>query len=92
MALTSLTFVSERKEGLLDRSLVAGVNILELMLSHTVVKLGILIAQAFIILFIILLMMRINIGSLFFVASLLFLLQGLCGISFGNLLSLSSLF
>lgn len=89
MALTSLTFVSERKEGLLDRSLVAGVNVIELMMAHTIVKLAILIVQAFVILFIILLMLRINVSALYFLASLLFLLQGLCGISFGIYLNCS---
>lgn len=84
MASTSLTFVSERKEGLLDRSLVAGVNIIELMLSHTFVKLGILIIQAVIILFAMMLMLKLELNHLFIAAGLLILLQGLCGISFGN--------
>lgn len=83
MALTSLTFVSERKEGLLDRSLVAGVNVMELMLSHIIVKICILLIQAFMILLLLVLMLKVNIGSLFIVASVILLLQGLCGISFG---------
>lgn len=83
MALTSLTFVIEKKEGLLDRSMVAGVNVVDLMIAHFTVKLIILIVQSTIVLLMIVFMLGLNIGVSFFTASLLMLLQGVCGMSLG---------
>lgn len=45
IGLTSLIFVIEKKEGLLERSWISGVIIIELMLSHIIVKFFIQIIQ-----------------------------------------------
>lgn len=45
IGLTSLMFVIEKKEGLLDRSLVAGVSTIEIMSAHVTAKLLIMIVQ-----------------------------------------------
>jgi len=38
IGLTALIFVVEKKEGLLDRSLIAGVTTIEIMFAHIIVK------------------------------------------------------
>ena len=45
IGLTAIMFVTEKKEGLLDRNAVAGVTTIELLLSHTTAKLVISIVQ-----------------------------------------------
>lgn len=43
--LTTLSFVIEKKEGLLDRSLTAGVSAFEILLAHVFTQLFVLIVQ-----------------------------------------------
>lgn len=45
VGLTALIFVVEKKEGLLERSWIAGVTIIEIMFSHIIVKFFIQIIQ-----------------------------------------------
>ncbi|XP_041921818.1 ABC transporter G family member 23 isoform X2 [Alosa sapidissima] len=87
VGLTALSFVLERKEGLLDRCWVAGVSSLETMLAHLFSQLLVISVQIILMLLFILLVFKIpNEGSLALVVSLI-ILQGVTGISFGLVIS-----
>ena len=45
VALTALSFVMERKEGLLERSLVAGVTSFQFLISHILTQFLVLLVQ-----------------------------------------------
>ena len=45
VGLTALSFIIERKEGLLDRSWVAGVTATEVMLAHVVAQFAVMVVQ-----------------------------------------------
>ena len=45
VGLTSISFIIERKEGLLDRSWIAGVTSLEVMLAHVVAQFVVMVVQ-----------------------------------------------
>ncbi|XP_032397936.1 ABC transporter G family member 20 isoform X2 [Etheostoma spectabile] len=87
VGLTALSFVLERKEGLLDRCWVAGVSSLETMLAHLFSQLFVISVQILLLLLFILLVFKIpNEGSLALVIVLI-VLQGITGISFGLVIS-----
>ncbi|XP_077960390.1 ABC transporter G family member 20 isoform X2 [Gasterosteus aculeatus] len=87
VGLTALSFVLERKEGLLDRCWVAGVSSLETMLAHLFSQLFVISVQIVLLLLFILLVFRLpNEGSLALVVVLI-VLQGITGISFGLVIS-----
>ncbi|XP_064173396.1 ABC transporter G family member 20 isoform X2 [Anguilla rostrata] len=87
VGLTALSFVLERKEGLLDRCWVAGVSSMETMLAHLLSQLFVISVQIILLLLFTLLVFKIpNEGSLFLVI-LLIVLQGVTGISFGLVIS-----
>ncbi|KAM9364212.1 ABC transporter G family member 23 isoform 1-T2 [Pholidichthys leucotaenia] len=87
VGLTALSFVLERKEGLLDRCWVAGVSSLETMLAHLFSQLFVISVQILMLLLFILLVFKIpNEGSLVLVI-ILIVLQGITGISFGLVIS-----
>ncbi|XP_071372141.1 ABC transporter G family member 23 [Centroberyx affinis] len=87
VGLTALSFVLERKEGLLDRCWVAGVSSLETMLAHLFSQLFVISIQIILLLIFILLVFKIpNEGSLTLVIALI-VLQGVTGISFGLVIS-----
>ncbi|XP_058255596.1 ABC transporter G family member 23 isoform X1 [Hemibagrus wyckioides] len=87
VGLTALSFVLERKEGLLDRCWVAGVSSLETMLAHLFSQLLVISVQITLLLLFILLVFKIpNEGSLVLVICLI-VLQGVTGISFGLVIS-----
>ncbi|XP_072546188.1 ABC transporter G family member 20 [Salminus brasiliensis] len=87
VGLTALSFVLERKEGLLDRCWVAGVSSLETMLAHLFSQLLVISVQIILLLVFILLVFKIpNEGSLALVVTLI-VLQGVTGISFGLVIS-----
>ncbi|XP_043992358.1 ABC transporter G family member 23 isoform X1 [Gambusia affinis] len=87
VGLTALSFVLERKEGLLDRCWVAGVSSMEMMLAHLFSQLFVISVQIILMLLFILLVFKMpNEGSLFLVICLI-VLQGITGISFGLVIS-----
>ncbi|KAK5882754.1 hypothetical protein CesoFtcFv8_021307 [Champsocephalus esox] len=87
VGLTALSFVIERKEGLMDRCWVAGVSCVETMLAHFFSQLFIISVQILLLLLFILLVFKMpNEGSLFLVIVLI-VLQGVTGISFGLVIS-----
>uniref|UniRef100_A0A1A7YWH8 ATP-binding cassette, sub-family H, member 1 n=1 Tax=Iconisemion striatum TaxID=60296 RepID=A0A1A7YWH8_9TELE len=87
VGLTALSFVLERKEGLLDRCWVAGVSSIETMLAHLFSQLFVISVQIILMLLFILLVFKMpNEGSLVLVIVLI-VLQGVTGISFGLVIS-----
>jgi hypothetical protein len=84
VALTAAVYMSERKAGLFDRSLVAGVQMIEFMIAHVVNQLVVLIGQTLFVYLFALLVFKIPFHGSLPLAVLITLLQGLCGMSFGN--------
>jgi len=87
VALTALAFVMERKEGLLERSLVAGVTSFEFLLSHVLTQLLVLVVQIFLLLIFTFLVFEIPSEGPFIWVILLTILQGCCGMAYGLMIS-----
>ncbi|XP_037967605.1 ABC transporter G family member 23 isoform X2 [Plutella xylostella] len=87
VALTSSALIVERMEGLLDRSWVAGVSPGEILFSHVVTQFVVMCGQTALVLVFMILVFGVKCnGNIFFVV-LLTLLQGLCGMCFGFVIS-----
>ncbi|XP_028178990.1 ABC transporter G family member 23 isoform X4 [Ostrinia furnacalis] len=87
VALTSSALIVERMEGLLDRSWVAGVSPGEILFSHVVTQFVVMCGQtALVLIFMILVFEVENNGNIFYVI-MLTILQGLCGMCFGFVIS-----
>lgn len=87
VALTALTLITERKEGLLDRSLVAGVKPWEFLLSHLMTQFFVMIVQVLLLLVFTFGVFQIPIYGPYGWVAILLLLQAFCGMSFGLLIS-----
>ncbi|XP_057380008.1 ABC transporter G family member 20-like [Daphnia carinata] len=87
VALTAGVFISERKEGLLDRSLVAGVQMTEILLAHLVNQFTVLLGQTALVFLCMLTVFSIPCQGNLVLAVFITLLQGLCGMSYGLLVS-----
>ena len=86
-AVTSHLILEERRDGLLERSLVAGITAFEFLLSHTLTQFLILCLQIIIMLLMPFVVFDRQItGSLTLLIALA-LSQGFCGISFGLMIS-----
>lgn len=87
VALTSSALIIERTEGLLDRSWVAGVSPSEILFSHVITQFVVMCGQTSLVLIFMLVVFGVtNNGDLFWVI-VLTLLQGMCGMCFGFLIS-----
>ncbi|XP_043911530.1 ABC transporter G family member 23-like isoform X2 [Protopterus annectens] len=87
VGLTALSFVTEKKCGLLDRCWVTGVSSLEIMLAHLLSHLFTMAVQIIAMLLFVFLVFKVpNHGSLVLIVLLTFL-QGITGISFGLAIS-----
>ncbi|XP_063959480.1 ABC transporter G family member 20-like isoform X2 [Lytechinus pictus] len=87
VGLTSVTFVVERKEGLMDRSWVAGVSTGEVTIAHVSTQFLVISVQiAVVLIFTFIVFNMTNEGNIFLIV-LMCMLQGLCGMSFGLLIS-----
>ncbi|XP_067618851.1 ABC transporter G family member 23 isoform X2 [Eurosta solidaginis] len=87
VALTSSALIIERTEGLLDRSWVAGVTPFEILFSHVITQFVVMCGQTTLVLIFMLVVFGVtNNGDLFWVI-IITLLQGLCGMCFGFLIS-----
>jgi len=83
VGLTSLSFVTERKEGLLERTIVAGVKIYEILISQIIVQLVVLFLQTTLLMVVIFPVFKIaNKGSYVYII-LHALSQGVAGMCFG---------
>ncbi|XP_065560210.1 ABC transporter G family member 20-like isoform X2 [Artemia franciscana] len=87
VALTAAVFINERKQGLLDRSLVAGVTMTEVLFAHLANQLMTLIGQTVLVLVTIFVVFQVPCNGNIMTVSALSLLQGLCGMCFGLLIS-----
>ncbi|XP_055905605.1 ABC transporter G family member 23 isoform X2 [Eupeodes corollae] len=87
VALTSSALIIERTEGMLDRSWVAGVSPGEILFSHVVTQFVVMCGQTSLVLIFMLVVFGVtNNGELFWVI-VITLLQGMCGMCFGFLIS-----
>ncbi|XP_055793054.1 ABC transporter G family member 23-like [Salvelinus fontinalis] len=87
VGLTALSFVIERKEGLMERCWVSGVSSMETVLAYLISQLIIISVQIILLLILMLLVFKIpNEGSLVLVIALI-VLQGITGTSFGLVIS-----
>ncbi|KAI0241754.1 ABC transporter G family member 20 [Lamellibrachia satsuma] len=85
--LTALSFVLERKQGLLDRSFVAGVTAVEVMLGHMCSQFLVLLVQVSLLLVFILAVFQVPFQGPLILVILLTLMQGLTGMALGLLIS-----
>lgn len=83
LAMTALTMIQERMKGLLDRTLVAGARLSEILAALIIVQAVVLLLQALGILIVTLLIFDFYNEGNFFVIYLNAILQGICGICFG---------
>ncbi|GAB6022337.1 hypothetical protein CHUAL_006458 [Chamberlinius hualienensis] len=87
VGLTALTFVLERKEGLLDRTWVAGVNVLELMIGHFFTQFFVMVVQIALSLLFMIVAFQVPCQGPPIWVILLTLAQGMCGMAYGLLIS-----
>lgn len=85
--LTSLAFIIERRDGLYDRTLAAGVGHVQMLLSHSIVQLVVMIVQISLVVFFTFVIYKVPTNGPFIWVFLLLLLQGLAGMSFGLMVS-----
>lgn len=86
--LTALAFIIERRDGLFERSLVAGVDTLQILLAHALVQIFVMVIQIILVLFFTFLVFDIPSRGPFVWVILLLLLQGATGMAFGKTLRL----
>lgn len=84
MALTSSALIIERMEGLLDRSWVAGVSPGEILFSHVVTQFVVMSGQTALVLIFMILVFGVECKGDIGWVIVLTILQGLCGMCFGE--------
>ncbi|KAI4500327.1 hypothetical protein M0802_004744 [Mischocyttarus mexicanus] len=87
VALTSSALIIERMEGLLDRSWVAGVTPGEILFSHVVTQFVVMCGQTALVLIFMILVFRVECKGDIGWVIILTILQGLCGMCFGFVIS-----
>ncbi|XP_029671460.1 ABC transporter G family member 23 isoform X2 [Formica exsecta] len=87
VALTSSALIVERMEGLLDRSWVAGVSPSEILFSHVVTQFVVMCGQTALVLIFMILVFDVECEGPLGWVIILTILQGLCGMCFGFLIS-----
>ncbi|KAK2586136.1 hypothetical protein KPH14_001409 [Odynerus spinipes] len=87
VALTSSALIIERMEGLLDRSWVAGVSPGEILFSHVVTQFVVMCGQTALVLIFMILVFRVECKGEIGWVIILTILQGLCGMCFGFVIS-----
>lgn len=85
--LTALAFILEKRDGLLERSLVSGVTTSQILVAHASVQVVVMITQISLVLAFTFFVFDIPSNGPFFWVILLILLQGCTGMSFGLLVS-----
>lgn len=85
--LTSLAFIIERRDGLYDRTLAAGVGHVQMLLSHSIVQLLVMVVQISLVVFFTFVIYKVPTNGPFVWVFILLLLQGLAGMSFGLMVS-----
>lgn len=87
IATAAMTLVVERKDGLLERSLVSGVRPNEYILTHAFTQIAVVVLQTLSVLSIAFLIFEIPIYGSVVLVSALIVLQGICGMAYGILIS-----
>ncbi|XP_014273769.3 ABC transporter G family member 20 isoform X1 [Halyomorpha halys] len=87
VALTSSALIIERMEGLLDRSWVAGVLPHEILFSHVICQFVVMCGQTALVLIFMILVFGVECKGDIFLVICLTILQGLCGMCFGFVIS-----
>ena len=87
VGLTALSFIIEKKEGLLDRSWVAGVTATEVMLAHATAQFVVMAVQAALVLIFMMYVFKVPAEGPIVWIVILTLLQGVCGMAFGLVIS-----
>ncbi|KAJ9590920.1 hypothetical protein L9F63_016018, partial [Diploptera punctata] len=87
VALTSSALIIERMEGLLDRSWVAGVTPSEILFSHVITQFVVMCGQTALVLIFMIIVFGVECKGDLFSAVILTILQGLCGMCFGFVIS-----
>lgn len=85
--LTALAFILEKRDGLLERSLVSGVTTSQILLAHAAVQVVVMFIQIALVLAFTFFVFEIPSNGPFFWVVLLILLQGCTGMAFGLLVS-----
>jgi len=85
--LTALAFILERRDGLFERSLVAGVDTLQILIAHGLTQIIVMIVQILLVLVFTFLVFDIPSRGPFIWVILLLLLQGMTGMAFGLVVS-----
>ena len=84
VALTGSAFITEKKEGMLDRSLVAGVTTGEVITAHMITQYVIMVGQTTLVLIFMIVVFEVPVRGPLGWAVILTLLQGTCGMAFGK--------
>lgn len=84
VGLTAVSFVQERKDGILERSLVAGVRSIHILLAHVLIQFGIIFFQGLFLFLVIFQLFQISIDGSTILAYFLLILQGAAGMSLGE--------
>lgn len=87
VALTSGAMIIERKEGLIERSLVSGITPSEILMSHVVTQFVVMTVQVIVVLVLSFPVFGISIAGDMVYVVILTMLNGLCGMCFGFLIS-----
>ncbi|KAG6451240.1 ABC transporter G family member 20 isoform X2 [Manduca sexta] len=87
VALTSGSMLAERNEGILERSLVSGITGTEILFSHVMVQMLVMIAQSVIVLFLGFVVFGLTMTGPLGWVTVLTLITGLCGMTFGFVVS-----
>ncbi|KAF7487775.1 ABC transporter G family member 20 [Sarcoptes scabiei] len=85
--LTSLAFIIERRDGLFERSLVAGVDTMQILFSHALVQISVMSIQILLVLIFTFLVFDIPSRGPFILVICLLVSQGATGMAFGLVVS-----
>ncbi|XP_025018058.1 ABC transporter G family member 20 [Tetranychus urticae] len=85
--LTALAFILERRDGLFERSLVAGVDTLQILIAHALTQIIVMVVQIMLVLVFTFLVFDIPSRGPFGWVIVLLLLQGCTGMAFGLVVS-----
>ena len=87
VALTGSAFITEKKEGMLERSLVTGVTTGEVITAHMITQYVVMVGQTALVLVFMIAVFKVPVRGPLGWAVVITLLQGTCGMSFGKLSS-----
>ncbi|XP_011166692.1 ABC transporter G family member 20 [Solenopsis invicta] len=87
LTLSTTLIITDRLEGIWDRSVVQGVRTEEIILSHILIQSFIIVIQTIVILLMCFVVWGINCKGSIFVVSFLLFLNGFCGLMFGFVIS-----